>query len=97
MRVDIGFRPRPVKVVMNDGSEPGLLHMIFAKSEIISPSLMVGGHSDGTVTYPCAVVELRNGLVTWTRIENIMFLDGEELFRDYFPEEELTGGSADGV
>ena len=40
-----------------------LFHGVFQYSDVISPSLMVGGHNGGVIAYPVAVVELENQLL----------------------------------
>lgn len=34
---------------------------IFQKSDVLSPSPMMGGHNGGTVSYPVAIVEHEDG------------------------------------
>lgn len=37
------------------------LHGIFQYANVIDPSIMLGGHSGGQVSYPIAVIEHENG------------------------------------
>lgn len=36
---------------------------IFQVSNVIPPSLVVGGHTGGVIAYPVAIIELENGEV----------------------------------
>ncbi|SHO50107.1 hypothetical protein [Anaerocolumna xylanovorans] len=58
-----------------------LFHKWIDKSEIISPSPMVGGHSGGELKFTMAIVEFEDGTVRCVLPERIQFTDNE--FRKY--------------
>ena len=39
------------------------LHGFFQESEIVAPSMLIGGHGGGVLTYPVAVVEFEDGRI----------------------------------
>lgn len=58
-----------------------LFHKWIDKSEIISPSPMVGGHNGGVLKFTMAIVEFEDGSVRCVLPERIQFKDNE--FRKY--------------
>lgn len=61
-----------------------LFHKWIDKSEIVEPSIMVGGHSGGTVRCTFGLVECENGSIELIYPHNIRFID--ELVKDYYKE-----------
>ncbi len=51
------------KVKVNGSWQEVPFHGVFQYSDVIEPSLMVGGHPGGVIAYPVAVVELENQLI----------------------------------
>ena len=51
------------KVKINGSWQEVPFHGVFQYSDVIAPSLLVGGHTGGTIAYPVAVVELYNQLI----------------------------------
>ena len=51
------------KVKINDSWQEVPFYGVFQYTDVIGPSLLVGGHKGGTIAYPVAVVELDNQLI----------------------------------
>lgn len=68
-----------------DGKK-AMFHKWAEHRVIVSPSLAVGGHNGGVVTYQLALVEYENGKVDFVRADSIVFADGGD-FADcaFFP------------
>ena len=47
-------------------------------SEIVGPSMMVGGHNGGELRYCVAIIELEDGTVKCVMPEKIRFTDHQE-------------------
>ncbi len=68
-----------------DGKK-ALFHRWVERSEIISPSLMIGGHGGGCAKWTVAIVEFEDGKTDECLPRQICFVDN--LFKEYaFPEE----------
>lgn len=52
-----------------------LFHMWFTHSQVIPPSLLIGGHSGGVITQQYALVEYEDGTMSYVNPFNIKFLD----------------------
>lgn len=77
---------RPCYIVgENNKRIKGLFHCWNHISEVICPSLMIGGHTGGVIAHTSAIVELADGSITNIRPESIFFLDSP--FQDYMWEE----------
>lgn len=48
-------------------------HGFFQRSMVIGPSIMVGGHSGGTIAYPVAIIEDEKGNVMEVETTSIQF------------------------
>ena len=57
--------------------QKALFHRWEDKSQIIEPSVMVGGHNGGVLKYTVAIVEYENGRVAEVLPKNIKFVDGK--------------------
>ena len=66
------------------GTTPALFHCWVAISEIIPPSLMVGGHGGGVVSGVVALLELEDGSMVRSAPEDLTFADGGDFGRYYF-------------
>lgn len=69
------YRPCIVK------GNKGLFHKWVEHSEIIPPSIRVGGHNGGQLRYTTALVEFEDGRVREVSPEDIKFDDNK--IRDY--------------
>ena len=67
-----------------------IFHCWSQESQIVSPSILKGGHNGGTVSGVLAIVEYENGQVDKVQPERIRFADGGD-FEQYcfIPVEEL--------
>ncbi|MEK5069795.1 hypothetical protein [Sporosarcina sp. FSL K6-1508] len=45
---------------------------VFQYSNVIEPSLMIGGHSGGVIAYPVAVVKM-DGKIKEVKLSNVVF------------------------
>lgn len=77
-KIDICHEVRPCYVA----GEKALFHCWCHESHVVGPSLLVGGHSGGTVAFVKGIVEFENGGVTKVDPENIQFADGGS-FEEY--------------
>ena len=74
--------------------ENGVFHGWAEISEIVPPSVTIGGHGGGVVKDIFAVVELEDGTLRKFPTEEIKFLDSDQLFNDLhydggcYPDEE---------
>lgn len=59
-----------------------LFHIWEQKSEIIPPSMMVGGHGGGVVSSVFGIIEYEDGTIHKCYPDEIRFIDG--LHSDYF-------------
>lgn len=67
-----------------------LFHGWFPFSEIVAPSVMVGGHNGGVLNYVCGLVEYINGKTDLVEPTKIRFADGGEFGdRCFVPKEVL--------
>ena len=67
------------------GDIPALFHCWIPVSEIVAPSLMVGGHGGGVVSGVLALLELEDGSMVRVAPEDIVFVDGGNFDRyDFF-------------
>lgn len=66
---------RPVEVHTKDGIINGRFHQFVQYSEVIEPSLMIGGHPGGTVAYPYGIVEKEDGSIIQVSPHSIKFVD----------------------
>lgn len=66
------------------GTTPALFHCWVAISEIIPPSLMVGGHGGGVVSGVVALLELGDGSMVRSAPEDLTFADGGDFGRYFF-------------
>ena len=80
-QIKIETELRPCKVKTKSGDINGLFHRWSDKSEIISPSMMKGGHGDGIVCGTVAIVEINDGNIVEFYPEKIQFIDGK--FNEY--------------
>ena len=53
-----------------------MFHCWTQESQVIAPSILVGGHSGGTVAGVLGIVEFENGEVSKVYPEHIRFADG---------------------
>lgn len=67
---------RPCKV----NGEEAIFHGFFSRATVIESSPMVGGHPGGTIAYPVAVVEFKDGKVKTSEVGSIVFLDSGKRF-----------------
>lgn len=65
-----------------------LFHRWVEVSQIVPPSIAVGGHGGGVVKDVMALVELGSGDVCMVHASEIRFLDSKVLFSEYIFEEE---------
>ena len=67
-----------------------LFHGWFDYSEIIAPSVCVGGHNGGVLKHAVGLVEFENGKVDFVYPTNIRFADGGKFVEICFvPEDAL--------
>ena len=57
------------------GKKKGLFHGWIDKSDIVPPSVMVGGHNGGVIRGTYALVELENGQIEQYYPQQIRFCD----------------------
>lgn len=79
--MNITVELRPCKI----GREKALFHTWSNKSEIVSPSPMMGGHSGGVLKWTVGIVEYENGNVGEVLPKSIKFLD--EKHKEFYFEE----------
>lgn len=87
LNLPLEIRYRPCMV----GGRKAIFHKWSHWSEIVEPSLAVGGHPGGVVSGDLATVEFEDGTVTKVYPEKIRFLDSAVLFDEYdwtYPSEE---------
>ena len=68
-----------------------LFHMWEERSEIVTPSVMIGGHTGGVIKDVAGIVELEDGKVIRVNPTSIRFLDNkmsEYAFADMAAEQE---------
>lgn len=56
--------------------QKAMFHCWSQESHVVGPSLLVGGHSGGTVSGVLGIVEFENGGVSKVYPEHIQFADG---------------------
>lgn len=84
--IDVKNQLRPCYVYVKDNiKKKALFHCWSFESEVVEPSLMIGGHPGGTVSCTMAIVELENGRVIVMPPASIQFLDNK--FIDYIWDE----------
>lgn len=81
-RIDVKFEFRPCYVK----GVKALFHRWIHKSEIVPPSVYVGGHNGGVVSGTLAIVEYEDGRIGEARPTDIRFIDRK--FDDYCFEDE---------
>lgn len=70
------------------GNKKALFHTWSHISQIVPPSMMVGGHSGGVVADTYGVVEFEDGNVKRCEVSEVQFLDGK--ISEYCFGEELS-------
>ena len=78
----MGCKMRPC--IVKDTGRKALFHRWVEVSQIVPPSVTIGGHNGGVL----ALVETETGDVRQLEPSNIRFLDSKELFSEYIFEEE---------
>lgn len=82
IQIQIETRLRPCYINIRKGNkEKALFHCWSHFSNVIEPSLMVGGHPGGVIAYSTGIVELEDGKVIEVMPTNITFCKG--IFNDY--------------
>lgn len=80
--IQIETKLRPCYISIKKGKkEKALFHCWNFMSNVIEPSLMIGGHPGGTIAYTTGIVELEDGRVLEVMPTNITFVEG--IFKDY--------------
>ena len=73
---------RPCYISIKKGKkEKALFHGWNFVSNVVEPSLMIGGHPGGVIAYSTEIVELENGKVIEVMPSSITFCTG--IFNDY--------------
>ncbi|MBQ9211120.1 MAG: hypothetical protein IJ153_05405 [Clostridia bacterium] len=54
--------------------ETARFHGFFQGSEIVPPSMMIGGHNGGTLYFPVALVEFADGHFETLRVNDVTML-----------------------
>lgn len=75
--VEIKKELRPCLVRGNGKQKKALFHTWEQNSQIISPSVMVGGHNGGVVSFIMGVVESEAGEVIRVHPSQIQFVDNK--------------------
>lgn len=84
---EIKHELRPCYIAIKRGKkEKGLFHGWNFISNVIEPSIMIGGHPGGVVSYCTGIVELEDGRIVEGLPTNITFVKGK--FNDYSWNEE---------
>lgn len=89
MEVEMKRELRPC--IVNEKGK-ALFHMWEERSEIIEPSIMVGGHAGGVIKFVMGIVELEDGRIIKVNPTSIRFLDNK--FTEYAFAD--NGSSAEG-
>ena len=80
--IQIKTELRPCYIRSCNGDKmKALFHCWSIESDVVAPSLMIGGHPGGTIAYTRGLVELGNGEVISVIPERIQFLDNK--FNNY--------------
>ena len=77
--------------LVND--EKALFHRWEDKSNVVAPSLMIGGAPGGTIRYTVGIVEMEDGQVKQVEPSSIKFLDNkisEYIFGDELVDDKLV-------
>ena len=83
---------RELRPCILNGKGKALFHMWEERSEILAPSLMVGGHAGGVLKNVAGIVELEDGQIIRVNHTSIRFLDNkfqEYVFADMAAEQEV--------
>lgn len=80
--IQIETKLRPCYIVNKIEKKKALFHGWFNISDVIGPSIAIGGHPGGTVSYPIGIVELEDGSVVEVQPANVIFIDS--MFQDYY-------------
>lgn len=83
VNIKVEVRPCYVK------HKKALFHGWFNCSEIVAPSVCVGGHNGGVLMYPIGLVEFEDGKVETVNPTSIRFADGGEFGEACFCPEEF--------
>lgn len=70
------------RLCLTNSGEKCFFHCWNNVSEIVSPSLLQGGHSGGVVSDTFAIMEFEDGSVRKLRCDQFIFIDGGK-FKDY--------------
>ena len=80
--IQIETKLRPCYITIKKGKkEKALFHGWNFVSNVVEPSLMIGGHPGGVIAYSTGIVELEDGRVIEVMPGNITFVKG--IFQDY--------------
>lgn len=71
-------------LVGKDFDRKAVFHRWVEVAQIVSPSIMNGGHGGGVVKDIVALVELEDGTVREFLPENIRFTDSDRLFAEVY-------------
>lgn len=85
MTIEHELRPCYV-VVKRNKKKKGLFHGWNFVSNVVEPSLMIGGHPGGVISYCTGLVELEDGRVVEVLPTNLIFVKGR--FNDYIWDDE---------
>ena len=78
---------RPCYVILNKNKKKkALFHCWSYISNVVPPSIMVGGHPGGTVSYTLGVVEYEDGSIDQVDPISVQFIPGA--FKDYAFDDE---------
>ena len=75
------------------GDKKAMFHGWFPFSEIVAPSLMVGGHNGGVLNYVLGLVEYVNGTIDLVDPKRIQFADGGEFHDMVFAPKEVLNSA----
>lgn len=86
MRLFIGESPemRPCWVKDGESERKALFHCWEHRQDLISASVMAGGHPAGTISRTLAIVEYEDGTVHEVYPYYIRFIDSEALINQFY-------------
>lgn len=80
IQIETKLRPCYIRI-KKDKEEKALFHGWNFVSNVVEPSIMIGGHPGGVIAYSTGIVELEDGRVIEVMPTDITFCKG--IFNDY--------------
>lgn len=85
MKVIVGEQPvmRPCLLEVDGKKENVLFHCWTHESEVVAPSITIGGHNGGVISSTLALVEKEDGQMVKVKPKRVKFLDTQAVMSEY--------------